>query len=414
MHAGTRNVLSKGRRIAILGLFFGYFIVQFNLISVHYSRDIQFYQSQSKLQLQPAHDIVAFDEMEDETATLVRSSIVAEENNKSTSPTIHVRWKDSRRLGIEREQNFRAKHHLRRKRKKEEQPMQHMRKRARLRRPRQNTATHNITIDLTDMIYYQQGKQWDVAPIVIAEYKLVFFTIPKVGCTVFKQLFRRIAQCPDWRTHDYKLGLPHNPGINSLTYLYHYGVDDALHIMTSDEWTRAIFVRDPTSRVISAYLDKAQLKPNEELQTKSATYVTKHCCPRRKACGPIAQRSFHDFLHILHWCSDSHWSSQSLRMQTKFWPYVNFIGHLETAQADAKALLERVGAWEQYGATGWGADGSEPIFESKGTIVHKTNPQDQRHIFCSTESMAAVNALYADDLQNPLFGFHGNGICSEQ
>jgi hypothetical protein len=39
------------------------------------------------------------------------------------------------------------------------------------------------------------------APIVVKKYKLLFFTIPEVGCTVWKQLFRRVAGYADWQIH---------------------------------------------------------------------------------------------------------------------------------------------------------------------------------------------------------------------
>jgi hypothetical protein len=198
---------------------------------------------------------------------------------------------------------------------------------------------------------------------------------------------------------------------NNLTYLSQYGADDQLHMMTSHEWTRAVFVRHPMDRIISAYLDKAV--QDHAYYDGNQSFVAKRCCPLYNACGPIAERSFQDFVHVARACPNPHWSSQSKRMQLKYWRYINFDGHLETAQADAKALLERVGAWEEYGATGWGANENETIFGSKATVVHNTYPQDKMNVFCSKKSVALVEALYRDDLWNRLFAFHGNGICSE-
>jgi hypothetical protein len=46
-------------------------------------------------------------------------------------------------------------------------------------------------------------------------------------------------------------------------------------------------------------------------------------------------------------------------MEAKYWPYINFVGHLEAAAADAERLIRRVGGdecWKKYGATGWGND----------------------------------------------------------
>ncbi|KAI2505640.1 sulfotransferase family [Fragilaria crotonensis] len=332
-----------------------------------------------------------------ETAVRDRGDI----GQNETSPSLIVRWKPPRALGVE---PFTTSMTVDRQQQPGEKKPQKHEVGSRLKL--------NVTSNYTDTYFELRRALAPIripdSPIVIPEYKLLFFAIPKVGCTVFKQLFRRIAKCPDWRAHSN--GLPHNPLHNNLTYLSHYGDDDQLHMMTSREWTRAVFVRHPMDRIISAYLDKAV---HDHAYNGNLSFVAKRCCPLRNACGPIAERSFQDFVHVARACPNPHWNSQSQRMQRKYWRYINFVGHLETAQADTKALLERVGAWVDYGATGWGANGNETIFGSKATVVHNTNPQDQMNVFCSKESVALVEALYPNDLRNPLFDFRGSGICSQ-
>jgi hypothetical protein len=39
---------------------------------------------------------------------------------------------------------------------------------------------------------------YDSSLIVIEKCKLIFYTTPKIGCTVWKQLFRRIMGFEDW------------------------------------------------------------------------------------------------------------------------------------------------------------------------------------------------------------------------
>ena len=246
---------------------------------------------------------------------------------------------------------------------------------------------------------YREGT-WDGAPIVIPEYKLLFFSIPKVGCTVFKQLFRRIAGCQDWRQT--RGGLPHDPTVNDLKYLYHYSKEDAFHILTSEEWTRAIFVRDPKARVLSAYLNKAL--------TKKARYITTHCCPQRKKCGRIAMENLTGFLQVVRSCRDPHWAPQSKRMEGRYWPYIDFVGHIESAAEDTKALLEQLGAWREYGFSGWGKDGTEPIFASTGTVRHSTGASDKLREYYDEETERMVEDLYAEDLWNPLFEFNSTRI----
>jgi Sulfotransferase family len=177
---------------------------------------------------------------------------------------------------------------------------------------------------------------WDVSPIVIEELKLVFFTIPKVGCTEFKKFFRRVHGYSDWYIHQ-EPNLPHNPHKNGLVYLYDYVKNNydnrnpstsaaattrttttttttttsssplsriknnnnttnntttvssavttpktknikppinatiaIMELLQSPQWTRAIFVRSPLERVLSAYLDKGLHEQGD--------YVFRHCC----------------------------------------------------------------------------------------------------------------------------------------
>ena len=64
----------------------------------------------------------------------------------------------------------------------------------------------------TDFIYSKYG--WNSAPVIIHSHKLIFFTVQKAGCTVFKQLMRRMMHYKNWRTKD-----PANPKTNGLKYL---------------------------------------------------------------------------------------------------------------------------------------------------------------------------------------------------
>lgn len=108
-----------------------------------------------------------------------------------------------------------------------------------------------------EAIMVRDPLDWDKSPVVIEEMKLLFFTLPKVACTSFKMLFRRIMGETNWKSQDYSLYLPHNPDQNNLTYLYDYNATFAKNIFLDPTWTKAIFVREPKKRFLSAFLDKA-------------------------------------------------------------------------------------------------------------------------------------------------------------
>ena len=292
----------------------------------------------------------------------------------------------------------------------------------------------NCTLLQANDTIYQYGP-WDGSPIVLERYQLVFFTIPKVGCTVFKQLFRRMMGYRDWRLDQHPL--PHAPKRNGLLYLYDYPPAVAEHMLTSPEWTRALFVREPKERLLSAYLDKGtqnqymqfhccpaakikqqkqqqQEKPQQQQQELSLLLYNKlDCAHPREHAGPVVSQSrtkkdgreeanvvddppllsFADFIHIVFpQCSDPHWQPQADRIDAKYWPYINFVGHMETIEHDTKRLLQHLQLWDDFGRDGW-PHGS--IFAGSATVSHATDSSSHlRDYFTTTALETVVDQLF--------------------
>jgi len=103
--------------------------------------------------------------------------------------------------------------------------------------------------------------------LVIPEYKLIFFTFPKVACTEWKRMFMRMNNNPHWCLLS---GGPavHDPSLNKIKTLDNYAPEVATLMMTSPDWTRAAIAREPKERILSAFLDKAV----------KTDYYAKHCC----------------------------------------------------------------------------------------------------------------------------------------
>ncbi len=72
----------------------------------------------------------------------------------------------------------------------------------------------------SDLIY---SKDWWEKPTVIEEYKLIFFTIPKVACTEWKFLFRKMSGLSyDPAEVGDEVSLYQNPKMNGLMTLDKY------------------------------------------------------------------------------------------------------------------------------------------------------------------------------------------------
>jgi hypothetical protein len=257
---------------------------------------------------------------------------------------------------------------------------------------------------------YLQG--WDSDPIVLEQHKLIFFTTPKVGCTVFKMLFRRMMGLENWQLQK-DPHWPHNPDRNGLRYLHHYPLVRANHMLTSSDWTRIVFVRDPKERVLSAYLDKITRDT-----TYQGGYMQRTCCMRNRRlqpsiCSAVRQKkikridgdtcSFSCFLQdIAPICNDPHWRPQVQRMEAVFWPYISFVGHFEQMADDTRIFMERLGIWEQYGASGWGTYGNESIFASNTVDHQMAAKQKIRDYYNTPEIDALVRDKYRMDYESPV------------
>lgn len=254
---------------------------------------------------------------------------------------------------------------------------------------------------------YQYGP-WDVAPIVVESHKLIFFTVPKVGSTVFKQLFRRMEGYLDYLQDEHPL--PHAPKRNGLKYLYDFEPHVADSMLTDPSFTRAIFLRDPKERLLSSYLDKG--RQNAYLQfhccrgASPELYKTLDCANPREHLGPAADRagdplvSFHDFLNfVIPSCSDPHWMPQAYRMEGKYWKYINFVGRFETLENDTRKLLKHIGAWDDYGAVGWP---NGHIFAGSATVSHKTGSSTLLEQFFTEEAELLAQSLLRRDYELPL------------
>lgn len=255
------------------------------------------------------------------------------------------------------------------------------------------TPIPNLIDENNDVIY---ASTWD-APIVIERYKLLFFYTPKVACTGFKILFHRILGVD---VSTWKFETIHRPKSNGLKYLFDYPPSIANRIIQDPTWTRAVFVRNPHEKLVSAFLEKGI--------ASNFTFIRKSCCPADRMCMKWPNQGFADFVALvaLEGCYNGHWAPQSARIDSKYLQYINFVGNFETLEQDGKQLLQKIGAWEEYGASGWGPNGSYPIFSQKATGIsrsHATKARDNMNeYYTSREVFDQITEYYKQDYENPV------------
>jgi hypothetical protein len=234
-------------------------------------------------------------------------------------------------------------------------------------------------IRTNDYIYSKQD--FDSSPVVLESHNLIFFTVAGAGDETWRCLFRRMMGYSDWKNTSRQF--------EGLRYLYDYDEREAAAIMTSPDYTRAMFVRDPKLRVLSSYLDHV-------VKDKGA-YILDACCGflQSECVDPVLQ-SFSNFLDMIKKCDEPFWRPQGQKMEPKYYSLLNFVGHYETAEDDARRLLDRIGAWDEYGSSGWGTNADEAIFykvqEMEKKIFRKYYKPSVQH---------QVEDFYKLDYSNP-------------
>lgn len=265
----------------------------------------------------------------------------------------------------------------------------------------------------TDVIF--QPGQWDGA-LVVEEYKLIFFPIDKVACSEWKLLFRRIMGSPPWNPNENLFHL-HDPGWNGLKYLSSYPEEEAQEMLTSSTWTRAVFVREPKGRILSAFLDKF---------VNHFKFFKKKCCMDALANNLEAQQecierdaaysdeeNFSYFLRRALECPNPHWNTQASAIDFKWWQMITFVGYMENAAADAEKLLKSVTssrgttAWDDYASTGWGEDGTS-AFMTKRSTPHTTDSNIKARDYYSKCDEAFVEKYWAEEWEHDVYHFEKN------
>jgi len=95
-------------------------------------------------------------------------------------------------------------------------------------------------------------RPWAARIIVSERRKLLYCPIPKAANSNWKYLLRQLEGYGDYAN----LSKLHAPALSGLRYLSDYSAGEAAALLADPAYTKFVFVRDPYTRLLSAYMDK--------------------------------------------------------------------------------------------------------------------------------------------------------------
>lgn len=180
---------------------------------------------------------------------------------------------------------------------------------------------------------------------VSIKHKYLFMSVPKAACTKVKWSLHQLEgySPPD------QLSLLHSrpeDGQPFVRSLKDFNREEALEILTSPDWFRFCFVRNPYDRILSAY--KSKILNDDPQYVKLQDEIRRlNRYPTMGSGEHIGRVIFHDFVRYVHGRPDRrrdyHWRSQDNITLYDAIEY-DFVGRFETFEADFTKLLRRFDA----------------------------------------------------------------------
>ena len=227
--------------------------------------------------------------------------------------------------------------------------------------------------------------------IYLEEKSFVFAYVPKVACTNWKALLRYLSGFPDYLDS----ALAHDKRVNGLVYLS--DVEKWREILDDPAIPKYSFVRNPFTRVLSAYLNKF-----EPLAQGEGEWLGPYFKAVYQAILAYRQQAGHaettvTFGAFLDWLAHSgqpqidneHWTPQARILSPESVRY-DFVGRFENLKADAALLMDRMGC-----------DAPFPTQESLD--FPGTNSTRRLAAYYSDNEVALARKVYAADFAS--FGY---------
>lgn len=219
------------------------------------------------------------------------------------------------------------------------------------------------------------------------ERGFIFAYVPKVACTNWKSLLRYMAGHADWLDNK----LAHDKEKGGLHYLDLETGDAAL--LNSPVVKKFAMVRNPYSRVLSAYLNKVEgrlpPKPEAAGEDHFDKVVRDIDAFRRDRLGAdFPEITFEVFLHWLRdsgswFVNDEHWAPQVALLRYPEVTYT-FIGRFENLDTDAGQMLQEMGCDKGFPS-------------QKDVKFAPTNAKSKVDLYFNDACYALVNEIFHQD-----------------
>jgi hypothetical protein len=217
--------------------------------------------------------------------------------------------------------------------------------------------------------------------VVLSHHNLLFCPIPKVACTNWKMTLRHAE---GYTGNDESI--VHDRRRNGLTYLSTQSPFRRFSLLTQPDVTRAVFVRNPWTRILSAYRSKLEGKrPSDVADDLRKRWLLHVLTSVRNDGKPISFAEFIAFLEATQRKRmNSHWRPQSLLAGIGVIRY-NFIGRFEQLEQDIETLNRRC---------------KLPSFYRGGAaFVTHSSERDTLERYFTPELIQRVGRIYADDIR---------------
>lgn len=201
------------------------------------------------------------------------------------------------------------------------------------------------------------------------EYRFVYLRVPKAAnLTVLFTLVQNDPTKTAWRDLS-------GERMRDRVYRHASSFGSSQQQDMLDHWFWFCFVRNPYSRILSAYLDKiVRSRPQKK-------WVSRWL--KRPVCEPIAFLEFLDYLSAEGLGRNLHWAPQAAISPVPVSRY-NFIGRVEHLEDDLRFIVEKLFG-SSHGIT--------------NRTRHATGSSGKLKQFYGEEEMARVRELYRADFE---------------